>query len=296
MTGAGRPLRRSRSRAGGSVELPTRGVVNPAEDSRGLLTLIKPGRLTELLFLLELSTHPSGRLRPIAERLGVSVQTISLLHRKFRKEGKVAVVAGRYRATPAGIAELHARISGIRADLDARMAELQLVRECRAIAAAPIRKDEPVVLFMAGGDLHARPGNQGASRGVAARGARRGELVEVEQLRGVLPLPPARLVCLVVPASEIAYPARLVDRLRKALGAVDAELLAAEGIEAVHALRRATARPFVRFGVAAAARDAALLGVPAAIVVSDSHLRVLLQRLAEPSPAVPVEVRTIPAG
>ena len=296
MTERRSPSRRRRSRTVAPVEPRALGVGAPADDPRGLLTLIKPGRLTELLFLLELSTHPSGRLRPIAERLGVSVQTISLLHRKFRKEGKVAVVGGRYRATPAGIAELHARISGIRADLDTRMAELQLVRECRAIAAAPIRRDEPVVLFMAGGDLHARPGTEGASRGVAVRGVRRGELVEVERLQGVLPLPPARLVCLVVPGSNVASSARLLGELRKALGPVDAELLAAEGIEAVHALRRATSRPFVRFGVAAAAREAVLLGVPAAIVVSDSHLRVLLQRLAEPSPAVPVEVRTIPVG
>ncbi len=290
------PARSASLRAITPARARTAGTATPVPESPGLLTLMKPGRLTELLFLLELSTHPSGRLRPIAERLGVSVQTISLLHRRFRKEGKVVVVGGRYRATPAGIAELHARIAAIRADLDARMAELQLVRECRAIAAAPIRENESVVLFMAGGDLHARPGTEGASRGVAARAARRGELVEVERLEGVLPLTPASVVCLVVPGRQPSSSGRLVARLRQALRTADAELLAAEGIEAVHALRRATSRPFVRFGVAAAAREAVLLGVPAAIVVSDSHLRVLLQRLADPAPAVPVEVRTLSAG
>ncbi len=264
----------------------------PPREPSGLLSLMKPGRLTELLFLLELSTNPSGRLRPIADRLGVSVQTISLLHRRFRKEGKVALVGGRYRATPAGVAELHAMISAIRADLDSRMTQLQLVRECRAIAAGPIRREEPVVLFMREGDLYARPGTDGPSRGVAARGARPGELVEVEQLEGVLPLPPARVLCLVLPTRD-ASTTRLVGPLRRALGVAEGELLAAEGLEAVHALRRATGRPFVRFGVAAAARDAALLGVPAVVVVSDSHLRVLLQRLADPSPPVPVELRTI---
>lgn len=262
-------------------------------EAHGLLALMKPGRLTELLFLLELSTNPSGRLRPIADRLGVSVQTISLLHRRFRRQGKVSVVAGRYRATPAGVAELHSLISAIRADLDARMAELQLVRECRAIAADDLRRDQPVVLYMDGGDLYARPGADGVSRGVAARKARRGDLVEVEQLEGILPLPPAGVVCLVVPTKALTSSVHLVARLRKALGSVRGQLLAAEGLEAVHTLRRATNRAFVRFGVAAAARDAALLGVPVVVVVSDAHLRVLLQRLAEPSPLVPVEVRTV---
>ena len=280
----------ARRRPGGPAGSATRST---GREATGLLTLMRPGRLTELLFLLELSTNPSGRLRPIAERLGVSVQTISLLHRRFRREGKVAVVGGRYRATPAGVAELHARISAIRTDLDTRMSELQLVRECRAIAAGPIRAGESVVLFLDDGDLYARTGTAGPSRGVATRGARRGELVEVDRLEGILPMPPARLVCLVVPAKELRSPGRLIARLRRTLRSSGPGLLAAEGLEAVHALRRATTRPFVRFGVAAAARDAALRGVPAIVVVSDAHLRVLLQRLAEPSPSVPVEVRTI---
>ncbi len=286
--GAGR--RRNGDPAGPAEENGTDG------RAQGLLPLMRPGRLTELLFLLELSTNPSGRLRPIADRLGVSVQTISLLHRKFRREGKLAVVGGRYRATAAGIAELHAQISGIRADLDARIARLQLVRECRAIAAERIRRDEPVVLYMEGGDLCARPGTEGPSRGVAAGGARRGDLVEVDHLEGVLPLTPARVLCLVVPARSSGSSTRLVRQLRRALGPPDGRLLAAEGLEAVHAVRRATTRPFVRFGVAGAARDAALLGVPVTVVVSDVHLRVLLQQLADPSPVVPVEVRTLAAG
>lgn len=295
MTGETSMATAARSRSLRRVE-PRARPSTAGREPHGLLALMKPGRLTELLFLLELSTNPSGRLRPIADRLGVSVQTISLLHRRFRKEGKVTVVAGRYRATPAGIAELHSLISAIRADLDARMTELQLVRECRAIAAEDVRRDQPVVLFMDGGDLYARPGAGGASRGVVVRNARRGELVEVEQLEGVLPLPPAGVVCLVVPARATPTSSHLVARLRKALGPDNGQLLAAEGLEAVHLLRRTTPRPFVRFGVAAAARDAALLGVPVVVVVSDAHLRVLLQRLGEPSPAVPVEVRTIPSN
>ncbi len=279
---------------------PRRGTHGDADaaggEPQGLLALMKPGRLTELLFLLELSTNPSGRLRPIANRLGVSVQTISLLHRKFRKEGKVAVVEGRYRTTPAGVAELHGLISAIRADLDARMTELQLVRECRAIAAATIHRADPVVLFMDAGDLYARPGTDGPSRGTAAQGARRGQLVQVEQLEGVLPLPPAGVLCLVLPTRRTASSDLRVGRLRRALGSGNGRLLAAEGLEAVHALRHASTRPFVRFGVAAAAREASLLGVPVVVVVSDSHLRALLHRLAEPYPSVPVEVRTLPSN
>ncbi len=262
-------------------------------EATGLLSLMKPGRLTELLVLLELSTRPTGRLRPIADRLGVSVQTISLLQRRFRREGKVELIAGRYHTTPAGVAALHAQIASIRADLDSRGAELQLVRECRAVAAEPIRPGSRVTLYLRNGDLYARAGTGGPSRGIAQGSASPGDLVEVRELEGVLPLPPAEVLCLVVPTRSLAAPAQLVPQLRRALAHTDGHLLAAEGIEAVHAMRRATERPFVRFGVAAAAREAALLGVPAAVVVSDSYLTSLLQRLGEPGPSLPIEVRTI---
>ncbi len=265
----------------------------PLGETTGLLSLMRPGRLTELLVLLELSTRPTGRLRPIADRLGVSVQTISLLQRRFRREGKVAVIGGRYHTTPAGVAELHAQIASMRSDLDTRMGDLQLVRECRAIAARSIRAGTPVVLFMKDGDLYARAGTRGPSRGIVQGSARTGELVEVRQLEGVLPLPPAKILCLVVPTRTLADPMRLVPHLRRALTRTDAHLLGAEGLEAVHAMRRATARPFVRFGVAAAAREASLLGVPAAVAVSDTYLTSFLQRLAEPGPALPIEVRTV---
>ncbi len=262
-------------------------------ETTGLLSLMKPGRLTEMLVLLELATRPTGRLRPIADRLGVSVQTISLLQRRFRREGKVALIGGRYHTTPAGVAALHAEVTSIRSDLDTRIAELQLVRECRAIAAEPVRVGTPVVLYMRDGDLYAREGSGGASRGVAQGNARPGELVEVRQLEGVLPLPPAKVLCLVVPTRSLASLSPVVPQLRRALAHTDDHLLGAEGPEAVHAMRRSTSRSFVRFGVAAAAREAALLGVPAAVVVSDSYLTSFLQRLGEPGPSVPIDVRTI---
>ncbi len=261
----------------------------------GLHSLRRPGRLTEILFLHEVATHAYGRLKPIAERLGVSIQAASFLYRRLNQEGKVELMGGRYRATMAGIEDLHRSLDSLHSDLEDRMAKLQMVQKCRAIAHGPISAGAPVELFMEAGSLHARAGRRGPSRGIAVTDARPGDLIEVDHLSGILPLNAARVQCLVIRAGAVSSPLlkRQMQQLSAMLRDEPHSLLAAEGLEAVHLLGKMGLGPFVRFGVAAAARDAALLGVPVRILVTDERIPQLLHRLSEPTPRVEVEVRTL---
>lgn len=284
---------RSRARREGRGERPPQGPV----DHGGLLSLRRTGKLTEVLFLQEIATHPFGRLRPIAERLGVSVQAVSLVYRRLAREGKVGLVGGRYWPTPMGVDALHHSLASIRSDLEARFAALSMVQNCRAIAKRAIAQGTPVVLYLEDGLLHARPGKDGPSRGIATKGAEAGELVEVEQLKGILPITVGRVVCLTVPAKgDLGGGSRASQLLRHLIDRPRTDLLAAEGLEAVHLLREATDRPFTRLGVAAAAREAATLGMSVTVVVTDERLPSLLQQLSEHAPAVPFVVRTLALG
>ncbi len=276
---------------------PARARGDPAA-TPGLLVLRKAGRLTEILFLHEVATRTYGRLQPIAERLGVSVQAASFLYRRLKREGKVDLVAGRYRATMAGIDDLHHALSTLRSDVEDRMAQLQVVQKCRAIARGPIAKGDPVVLFMEGGLLHARAGLTGPSRGLATRTAQDGDLLEVDRLSGILSLTPAPVRCLVVQTTSGPRADDAADRrkLSQLLSEKPHGLLAAEGLEAVHLLRKVVHENFVRFGVAAAVRDAALLGVPVQVVVTDERLPPLLHRLSEPWPPLSVEIQMVSSG
>lgn len=260
---------------------------------RGLAELQRRGSVTELLFLYECATLEPTQLRPIALGLGLTVQAASHQFRRLAARGLAELKDGRYRPTVAGVAWLHGALGVLREDLNARLDRLYVVRSCRAIAAVDLAADAPVHLELRDGLLIALPGARGASRGRAGAPARRGDLVRVDRLEGILPLSPAPVRVLVVPARGLgdpAVPARLARRLRDG----GPGLVAAQGLEALHLLRRAGSRSPVRFGVAAACREASRVGVASTVVVLEGQLPDLLSEFGGPDPP-PLEVSTVPA-
>lgn len=258
----------------------------------GLASLRRPGKVTELLLLYEITIHRHTRLRPIARSLGVSVQAASLLFRELSRRGLATSVEGTYRPTVKGIAHLHASLTVLREELEGHLGRLQVVRRTRALASGPIHEGEPVALTLEAGLLRARAGERGASRGRAMGSAKDGELVEVEGLEGIVPLQSSTVRCLVLPAHARITPG-LSQRVARELRRFEQGLVAGEGLEAVHLLSRSSGGPVVRFGVAAAAREAAQMGVPVLVIVSEERLPAFLQRFSEPSPVAEIDVETL---
>jgi putative transcriptional regulator len=251
----------------------------------GLSTLRRLGAVSDLLFLYEAETREVNQLRTIAERLGLSVQAVSHSFRSLRARGLAELREGRYRPTVRGVDWLHSALGSVRDDLAERLDRLHIVRTTRAVAAGTIRPGDPVTLEIVGGTLTARPGTGTASRGRAHSGARTGELVDVGELEGIVPLPHGRLWVVALPAERVRDP-RLLPEVRNAVGRSPPGLLLASGLEAYHVLRRASpSRPLIRFGVAAAILEATRLGVDCTLVVVDRDLPRLFEQL--PGPDVP---------
>ncbi len=249
----------------------------PAGDgARGLSTLRRLGAVSDLLFLYEAETRPAGQLRTIAAQLGLSVQAASHSFRSLRHRGLAEYRDGRYRPTVRGVDWLHAALGSVRDDLAERLDRLHIVRTTCAIAAAPVADGEGVRLEIVDGLLTARPGAGSGSRGRAFGAARAGELVDVGELEGIVPLPVGRLRIVCVPADRLRA-ANLGEEVRDALAAAPDGPLLAYGLEACHLLDRLRpGRPVGRFGVAAAAQEASRLGVASTLVVVDRALPRLL--------------------
>jgi putative transcriptional regulator len=223
--------------------------------------------------------------------LGLSVQAVSLLYRDARARGWVEEVDGTYRPTVRGIEHLHRAFGGLTMDLEARRRNLAIVRQCRAIAGEDLRAGEEVSLRMEDGLLVAVRGRRGPSRGRVLRSARRGALAEVGELKGVVRLEPRPVAIYVLPDSwspDDRVPAPLLRALRSHRG-----LLVAEGLEAYHVVRSLVHAPVLRFGGAAAAREASQVGVPSLVVVTQERLPSLLRGLGEPPPGPPIRVSTL---
>jgi len=238
--------------------------------------------VSDLLFLYECTTRDVGQLRAVAEPLGLTVQAASHTFRGLARRGLVELRDGRYRPTVAGVAWMHTTLGGLEKDLAERLERLHIIRTTRALARARIVPGAPVVLRIEDGALTARPGTSGASRGTARSAARPGELVEIAELEGIVPLRRGAVRLAVLPSAGAEDP-RFVRAAAATFGRGSFGLFAAQGLEAAHVLGRAfPGRPILRFGVAAAIDEASRLGVDCALVVVDHELPRFLSQLERP--------------
>ena len=260
----------------------------------GLAGLRRGGTVTELLFLYECATLRPTQLRPIAERLGLTVQAVSHSYRQLRRRGLVTVQEGRYLPTVEGVAWLHESLRRLGDDLRERVERLHVIRSTRALALEEVAPGSVVSLELRAGLLSARPGAGGPSRGRVRVGARKGSLVEVSDLEGIVPLTPGPISVRTLSPTDLDDP-RLPQRVRATLPADPSAVVAAEGLEAYHALTAAGARHVLRFAVGSACLEASRLGVPSFVVVLESELPNLLSQFTGPSPP-PLEVAPLGGG
>jgi predicted transcriptional regulator len=262
-----------------------------ADPAEGLSKLRRSGSVTELLFLYECATLEPTQLRPVADRIGLTVQAVSHSFRQLRGRGLVEVRDGRYRPTVEGVAWLHESLSRLGDDVRARVERLHVIRSCRAVALSDLARGDVVSLELRDGRLSARPGGVGPSRGKVATPGRSGSLVEITDLEGIVPLSPAPVTVRTITEQDLSDPAlprRLATVFPPAHG-----LLAAEGLEAVHSLEQATDRPILRFAAATASLEASRIGVPSTVVVLDRDLPQLLSTFSVSNPP-PLDVRPLP--
>lgn len=261
------------------------------ERSTGLGLLRRSGAVTELLFLHDCATREVAQLRPVAQRLGLTVQAASHVFRQLKRRGLAEVRDHRYRPTVAGIAWLHAAFGSLREDVDARLQRLHIIRSTRAVARGPISANDRVVLEVRRGTLEARRGVRGPSRGRARQDVRDGELVEVVDLEGIVPLEPAEIRIVTLPDSDALDP-RVRKPLQQLVDRRSEGLLAAFGVEAAHWLEGVTSRPVLRYAVAASAMEASKVGVPSTILALESDLPRLLAHFDQPL-RPPITVRPL---
>jgi predicted transcriptional regulator len=249
----------------------------------GLAGLRRGGTITELLFLYECATLEPTQLRPIAARLGLTVQAVSHSYRQLRRRGFVTVTDGRYRPTVEGVAWLHESLRRLGDDLWERIERVHVIRSTRAVALDDLAEGATVSLELRNGLLSARPGSTGESRGRAQYRARKGALVEVSDLEGIVPLPSATISVRTLAASDLTDP-DLPERVRESVPTDPSALVAADGLEAYHALSTAVRRPVLRFSAGTACLEASRVGVPSYVLVLEAGLPRLLAQFAGPSP------------
>lgn len=232
--------------------------------------------LTGLLVLRELAFAPGSTLRAVADRLGVTVQAVSVHAQRLAEEGLLLKSEDGYGLTARGTQALHEGFGDLKRTIDETIARMAVVRVTSAVAGGPLRAGETVGLFMEKGELVAHARRRSPSTGVAVHGADAGEEVQVRDLAGVVELRPGRMLVLRVPSPEEGGSRRVALRRLKALVREKAfvpDRVGAVGTSARVLARRAGFAPDLEFAPVEAGFHAAELGFAVLLFVTRENLK-----------------------
>ncbi|MFB6183453.1 MAG: MarR family transcriptional regulator [Haloarculaceae archaeon] len=223
---------------------------------------------TRFRILVEIADRqPAVSQGEIAEAVGVTSQAVSEYIRDLVAEGLVEKEGrSRYRVTEEGVDWVFQAASDIRRFADHVTDDvLGSVQEDAAIALADVAEGETVSLSMVDGLLHADPEASGPATGVATTAAAAGDIVGVTGFEGVIDLELGDVTVIEVPSVRSGESAR-PDEL--AAECADAQVVTADGVEAVVALRTAEVEPTTYFAAGEVAADAASRGLDAVVVAT----------------------------
>ncbi|MFW3145510.1 MAG: hypothetical protein ACMUIE_01705 [Thermoplasmatota archaeon] len=169
-------------------------------------------KMTRVLILLEIVLKKPGDQRTIASSLDITPQAVSEYLHRMDQEGLVDLTGKAPRTTVKGVEMLQSSLLQLKDFTDTSLGSLELIRSTDAIASRSFRAGERVGLFMREGLLYAGDEAGCTSRGIAESDAAEGEMLPVNELSGVLELPPATLFTLTLRPSRIGGRGDILDR------------------------------------------------------------------------------------
>src|SRR5207244_4832772 len=105
-------------------------------------------------------------------------------------------------ATKRGVARLLGRCLELRSFVDRASRAMAFIVTTSALAGSPVRRGEPVGLFMEAGMLVAYGHRDSPSMGIANEDAAKGEDLAVRNLEGIIALRPGRILLARVPPKD----------------------------------------------------------------------------------------------
>jgi putative transcriptional regulator len=225
---------------------------------------------TRFRILAEIADRqPAVSQGEIADAVGVTSQAVSEYIRALVEDGLVEKEGrSRYTVTKEGVDWLLQAAGDVRRFADHVTDDiLGSVQEEAAVATDDVAEGQSVTLSLRGGLLHATPGEEGPATGVATTDAEAGGDVGVTGFEGIIDFDPGTVTVYQVPPVRSGG-AEAADAETLAEACESADLVAATGVEAVVALRRADCEPSTTFAAGEVAAEAAGRGVETVVVAT----------------------------
>ncbi|MFW5928896.1 MAG: MarR family transcriptional regulator [Halobacteriota archaeon] len=227
--------------------------------------------------------QPAVNQREIAEAIDVTSQAVSSYLKELESEGFVVRRGrGRYEVTKEGVDWLLQQTDALRGYAEHVTEDVVGDVEAESVVAAgDVERGNRVRLEMEDGVMTARPleGDAGdAATAEAVSDAEAGEAVAVTGFEGILDYEPGDVTVASVPH---ATRSAVADVQTLAGEAEDHDVVAALGVEALAALRRADVDVDLRFGVVEGVPEAAARGLTCYVVVVEDRVHEVSEALSD---------------
>ncbi len=231
---------------------------------------------TELLVLLEVINDPHVKLKTIAEKLDITVQGASEYLRRMKKEGFIQSIGGEYRATKKGIEFLHSNFSELKEFVDLKIAELNIIDVCAAIAKTQIKEGDEVGLFMENGVLTAYSKRDSQSKGIALSDADIDEDAAIKNLGGMVSLSPGIMYIVKLPSiREGGSNLVSIEEVKKLYKELNPGKIGAMDVVSIAVLKKAGIEPDFEFATLSASIEALEKGLDVMLFVSSDQVHLV---------------------
>ena len=229
---------------------------------------------TKLLLLLEVTRHRHTRLKGLAEKLDVTIAAVSEYVKGMEEEGLIHRVGSEYRATKKGVEFLQERFRQLRTFVESSAREMAIIDQTVALAAEDVAEGERVGLFMEKGTLVVRR-KSSPSTGVAATAAKRGDVVWIRDLEGIVELRPGKISIARLSANARA------DRGRRLLRAVRPDVVAVLDLRAKALAAKLGMDTTIEFAAVPASIEAAVRGLNVMLVCPEDRVTEVVAAIEE---------------
>ncbi|MEM3675860.1 MAG: hypothetical protein QXV22_02250 [Thermoplasmataceae archaeon] len=224
----------------------------------------------------------------LAKKLGITIQGIQYHTRILRKKG---YIDENYKITKEGFHALESGLLALKEFVGGSLAKIDDLTTWEAIASTEVKAGNQVFVGMRDGYLHCfNDGNGHNTTGIAKNDARKGEIVLVSNLSGLISVPVCSVNIFIISTPESKAED---EELNKLLTNGHNIIITTGELAHVYAMKRGI-KEDSRFGSLHSAFDAATRGLDAVIFMSDRRFHYEVSEMHELQlkfPEVPLKIK-----
>ncbi len=232
--------------------------------------------MTRFLILYRAVLEKPGKLSDLADPLGMTEQGVSNYISEMEEKGLLDTSGKKYHPTPKGMELVREVIAKLNTFIDEASQQMDLIKQCTAIAEGSVKEGDKVGLYMKNGFLRADTSDR-TSIGTALTSGDVGEPLAVGNLQGITEMEVGNITLI---KADIKGPLKETKKgLKDKLDSMNYDVLAVTGEAQYGLIASIGSESDIIFAPLDASINAAERGLDVILLISDHEAEAMIDRL-----------------